>query len=143
MDLDAGLPSRTPDEPGPRKEFELLWSSSWIDEPKVEGLRLDNAAVQAGASFAPFRVVGDIRTITLQEVLGASYGSPDHPETGYTDLFWEHPTNSPPSGFVYFVRTNRGNHAIVQIGEYGEADPIYGRSVTLRYQALDLTGLGG
>ncbi|MFS4493728.1 hypothetical protein [Maribacter sp. 2308TA10-17] len=60
----------------------------------------------------------DQSNITYQELKNARYARKKHAKSNYYDLFHEHPSNSPLPGYVYFLKTSKGNFAILKISSY-------------------------
>lgn len=60
----------------------------------------------------------DLSKITYQELKNAGYTRKKHAKSNYYDLFHEHPSNSPVTGHVYFLKTSKGNFAILKILNY-------------------------
>lgn len=128
LDLDTGRVDATPGIDRPT--FELVWICGAGD---FEALRLENEAIDAGAAWAPFHVTTDLAEVSLADLQGGDYGADDHPETGYTDIFYEHKSNAPVVGSTYLVRTHRGNYGAVRISGYGPAELNICRDITLEY----------
>lgn len=125
LDLDTGLLDATPDDRG---NFELLWVCGTDDH---EALRLENA--DEGAAWATFHVTADLGEVSIADLEGGAYSTNEHPDTGYTELFFEHKSNSPQSGTTYLIRTELGNYAAVRIAGYGAAEVGVCRDISLEY----------
>ena len=57
-------------------------------------------------------------TVNYSDLRDAQYTLKRHPESNYYDLFYGHPSNSPPKGYTYFFKTTKGNLSIVKILNY-------------------------
>ncbi len=60
----------------------------------------------------------EMKNIAYRQLKVSNFKAVKHPQSKYYDLFNEHPSNSPISGYTYFIKTNEGNLSIVQIKKF-------------------------
>jgi len=128
IDFETGSTSTSPSS-DKQKHWDLLfgcWPKSY------ESLRaLD------GVSWSEVGVI-DFDSIRYREIRDATYFASQNPSTGYNDLYYQHMSNVPREGFVFYIKTYEGNVAKFQIVSYVLIDnnPLICRDMNIRYEVF-------
>jgi len=84
--------------------------------------------------------VVNFEDISYREIRDARYASPRNNKSGYPDLFYAYGSGVPRQGYVYFIKTNEGNIAKIQIQDYKSVhnNPAVLRNIIIKYEVFPI-----
>lgn len=89
------------------------------------------------ATWSDIGVV-NFKDIKYKEIRDARYSSPKNNKSGYPDLFYAYGSGVPRVGYIYFIKTNEGNVAKIQIQNYKSFNnnPAVVRNIEIKYEVF-------
>lgn len=86
------------------------------------------------------RGIVNFENIKYKEIRDARYASPKNNKSGYPDLFYAYGSGVPRAEYVYFIKTNEGNIAKIQILGYKSFNnnPAVVRNIEIKYEVFPI-----